>query len=169
MTEERVPVASVVTAKVAVLHPAGTTTLAGTVAFALLELVSATVAPPVGAGPFNVTVAVGLCSRGTLVRSRVTEKAWRDGATVSVAGTDVPPEAAVIATLLLTEAASVVTAKPAEAAPAGTVTLAGTVAAAVFELVRLMTVPPDGAVPFSVTVADDVDDPKAVDGASMTV
>jgi hypothetical protein len=73
VTDERVPVARVFTSKAAVLPPAGTTTVAGTVAFGVLELVSATEAPPAGAGPFNVTVAVGLCPRGTLALSRITE------------------------------------------------------------------------------------------------
>lgn len=76
------PVVSVVTIKVADLAPAATTTFAGTVAFVALELVSVTVAPPVGAGPFNVAVAVGVWPRVTLGRSSVVENAWREGATV---------------------------------------------------------------------------------------
>jgi hypothetical protein len=87
---------------------------------------------------------------------------------VSVADTDVPPAAAVIVTVLLAETLSVETVKLVEATPAGMVTLEGTVATAVFELVKVTTVPPDGAIPFSVIVAVDVDDPKEVDGASST-
>jgi hypothetical protein len=57
MTDE----AEEVTAEVAIVNvaleaAAGTTTLAGTCAAAVLELVSVTVAPPLSAGPFNVTV-----------------------------------------------------------------------------------------------------------------
>jgi hypothetical protein len=60
VTEGAVPPTSVVTEKVADLAPTATATLGGTVASGVLELVSVTVAPPVGAGAFRVTVAVGI-------------------------------------------------------------------------------------------------------------
>jgi hypothetical protein len=82
VTEEPVPVMRVVTVNVADREPAATATLTGTVAFAVLELFRVTVAPPVGAGAFRVTVAVGLCPCGTLVRSSVTENALRVATTV---------------------------------------------------------------------------------------
>jgi hypothetical protein len=49
---------SLVTVKVAVVAPAATVTFAATVAAAVLLLDSATAIPPVGAGPFRVTVPV---------------------------------------------------------------------------------------------------------------
>jgi hypothetical protein len=57
-TEVVVPTALVFTVKVALVAPAGTVTLVGTVATPVLLLERATTAPPLGAGPFNVTVAL---------------------------------------------------------------------------------------------------------------
>ena len=168
VTEEPVPVVSVVTVNVPELDPAGMMMLAGTVALVVLELVSVTVAPPPSAEPFNMTVAVGLCPRETLVRLRVTEKGWRAGATVWVAAFDVPPDAAVMLTFVLVATEKVEIANVADVEPAETVTLAGTFATAVFELVSVTTVPPAGAAPFRVTVPVEVAEPKTVDGASVT-
>jgi len=48
----------VLTMNVALLAPAATVTLAGTIAAAVLSLIRETAAPPVGAGPLRVTVPV---------------------------------------------------------------------------------------------------------------
>jgi hypothetical protein len=73
--------------KVVLVAPAGTATLEGTLAAALL-LETATTAPPAGAGPLNVTVAVEDCEPPTtLAGFSVKEDAvGRGGFTVSVAG-----------------------------------------------------------------------------------
>jgi hypothetical protein len=79
-----VATALVVTVKVAVVAPAGTATLPGTVAAPLL-LKSETKAPPLGAGPFSTTVPVGEeVPPVTLVGVSVSE-AGTGGTTVSEA------------------------------------------------------------------------------------
>ena len=74
----------VFTVKVALLLPAGTVTLEGTLAAALL-LESITCAPPKGAGPLRVTVPVEDCTPPmTLVGFNVSEETV-GGVTVSEA------------------------------------------------------------------------------------
>jgi hypothetical protein len=55
---DAVPTEKVVTGNIADVPPGATVTLTGTVATDVLPLVSATNAPPVGAGAFSVTVPV---------------------------------------------------------------------------------------------------------------
>jgi hypothetical protein len=84
-----VATALVFTGKVARVAPAGTVTLAETVAATLL-LESVTCAPPVGAGPFSVTVPVGEeVPPVTLVRLRVS--AERTGGTTVSGAVRIPP------------------------------------------------------------------------------
>jgi hypothetical protein len=61
-----------------------------------------------------------------------------------------------------------VTVNVVELLPEGTVTVAGTVAAAVLPLASVTTTPPVGAVVFSVTVAVDVAPPIRLVGFSVT-
>src|SRR5437667_90406 len=78
--------ALVLIVKFALLLPAGTVTLEGTLAAALL-LESITCAPPAGAGPLSVTVPVDDCSPpATLVGFNVSEETAGGG--VGVTGSD---------------------------------------------------------------------------------
>ena len=73
------------TVKVALVAPAGTITLEGTVATPVLLLESRTWAPPAGAGPLSVTVPVEDCTPPTtLVGFSVSEETV-GGVTVSEA------------------------------------------------------------------------------------
>ena len=62
------------TVNVALVAPAATVTLAGTRAAVVLLLESATCAPPVGAGPLNVTVPVDEFPPTTLAGFTVSEE-----------------------------------------------------------------------------------------------
>ncbi len=80
-------------AKVALLLPAGTVTLEGTLATPLL-LESKICAPPAGAGPLNVTVPVEDCTPPTtLAGFNVSEETVGSGGGVTVSEADVltPP------------------------------------------------------------------------------
>ena len=74
----------VVIVNVALLAAAGTTTLAGTCAAAVLELVRVTVAPPLSAGPLSVTVPCELLPPSTLVGFIVTDATVEGAEIVSV-------------------------------------------------------------------------------------
>ena len=132
MTCVEVVAAPVLTVKVALLAPAATVTLAGTLA-AALSLESITCAPPVGAGPLNVAVPVEDCAPPvTVVGFSVTEESVGDawaGKTVSEVVLVAPAYEAVIVTDVLVVTALVPTVKVALLAPPATDTLAGTVAA----------------------------------------
>jgi len=144
----------VVTVNVAVVAPAATVTVAGTVAAAVLLLLRVTTAPPVGAGPFSVTVPVDELPPVTDVGFKLTELG-AGALTASAAVCVVLLYVAEIVDDVLLATALVVTVKVAVVAFAATVTLAGTVAAAVLLLLSVTTTPPVGAAPFSVTVPVD--------------
>jgi hypothetical protein len=158
-----VPVVAVdVTVNVALEAPAVTVTFAGTVTAAVFELVKVTSAPAAGATPFSVTVAVDVEDLTTELGLSTSAYAVVTGETVrlcvfvtveSVAEIVLDPEAP----------AAVDTIKVASVAPARTVTLAGTVAMDVCELVSEMAVPPDGAAAERVTVPVAPKSPTTLD------
>jgi hypothetical protein len=154
VTRVSVLTAVVVTVNVAVVAPAGTVMLAGTLAAPLL-LESATCAPPVGAAPLSVTVPVGDCVPPvTLAGFSVSEETVGSGGdvTLSVAVWATPPKDAETVTVVDADATLVVTVKLALVAPAATVTLESTVAAVVLLLESATCAPPEGAGPLNVTV-----------------
>ena len=146
-----------VTVTVAVVAPAATVTLAGTVAAAGILLDSATVlceAVPT-AGAFNVTVAVEFVDPpNTLVGFRVSDNTPGGGVTVSTAPWLPPFSVPEIFAALAAATARLVTLKLADVAPAFTVTVAGTVAAArlPLESVTVLCAVVPAAGPFNVTV-----------------
>jgi hypothetical protein len=116
----------VVTVNVAVVAFAGTTTFAGTVAAAALELARATVRPPVGAALVRVTFPV------TAIPPRTeegvnTNEATDGGMTDNVALTVDPPEVAEMVAAVALATGLTVTENVTVCDPTGTVTLAGTV------------------------------------------
>src|SRR5436190_24326744 len=76
--------ALVLTVNVALVAPAATVTLEGTVATDVLLLESATCAPPDGAGPLSVTVPVEESPPVTVVGLSDSEVSVRGGAGVAV-------------------------------------------------------------------------------------
>ena len=150
VTEVVIVTVFVLTAKLAVVLPAATVTLEGTVATALLLLERVTTAPPDGAGPESVTVPVEAVPPTTEVGLRLTELSV-GAVTVKVADRLVPRVPDMVTEVLLATGL-VVTVNVAEVAFAATVTLAGTLATAAFLLDKVTTDPPAGAGPSRVTV-----------------
>jgi hypothetical protein len=148
-----------------------------------LLLENETTAPPAGAFAVRVTVADDADPPSTLAGLRLTVSSVAVGAggagavTVRVAVRVRPLRAAEITDVVSEPTALVATEVVAEVAPAGTVTLAATVAAAVLLLVKDTTAPPDGAGAVSVTVAvleappwtDDGLRPIELSAAAVTV
>lgn len=151
--------------KLALVAPAATVTVAGTVAFGLLEARLITV-PPAGAAFAILTVPVEPTppTTGDVFTVRVTEFA---AVIVSTAVFDTPFAVAVTVDWVLVVTATVVTAKVALVAPAGTVTVAGTAEEALLSA-RATTKPPVGAALLSVTVPCDATPPTTEVGLSAT-
>jgi hypothetical protein len=160
--------AVVFTVNVALVAPAATVTLEGTVAAAAL-LERLTTAPLLGAGPLSVTVPLEEEPPVTLLGLRVIEERVGDvpaGVTVSVAVFVVVPRVAVMVTGVEAVTAVVFTVNVALVAPAATVTLAGTVAADAL-LERDTTAPLLGAGPLRVTVPVEEEPPVTLLGLSV--
>jgi len=114
----------VVIVKVALVAPAATVTLAGTVAAAVLLLDKVTTAPPDGALPVSVTVPVELFPPTTEVGVRV--RVESTGGFTSRVAVLLTPRVAVTVTEVAVVTTLVVTVNVVDVLPAGTVTLAGT-------------------------------------------
>jgi hypothetical protein len=142
-----------VTVNVTEVAPAGTVTLAGTLAAVVLELESVTTAPPVPAAAVRLTVPVPDWLL-TIVLG-LTDKllnAPGSGFTVRPNVLLTPEYVAVKVTVKELITPPVLTVNVAEVAPCGTVTVAGTLAAAVSELESDTATPPVPAASVKVTV-----------------
>jgi len=132
---------TVVIGNVAVEAPAKTVTEVPTEATAGVSLERLTMIPPMGAGPFNLTVPVEFLPPVTLVGKNVSD-CTTEGLTVSAACFVEAPPVAVMVMGLELNTASVVTLKVPLVAPAGIVMLAGTVATPVLLEVKFTVIPP---------------------------
>ena len=146
VTEVDVVTEVVAIAKVAPVAPCVTDTLAGTVAAALL-LDRETAKPPAGAGDVSVTVPCDEAPPVTLagLTATVESDTAADGVTVSWAVREMPLAEAVMVVVRVVGPARVEMGKVPLDSPPWTIIVAGTVAAAVFELDNETTSPPAGA------------------------
>jgi len=139
------------TIKATMALPAGIVTLAGTGATAGLLLLRLTTIPPAGAIPLRVTVNVDVPPKEIWN--------WLGVSAVSVGGGGTTVSGAVrlaparVAMMVVCPGALPEMGTVALVLPAGIVMFAGTEAIAGLLLVRLITAPPTGAMPFRVTVA----------------
>src|SRR5206468_11104086 len=144
--------------------PAAPVTLVGTVATAVLLLARVTTAPPVGAAALKVTVPVEVLPPATVAGLRFSEERVVAGVTVSTAELLTPPYVAEIVTAIGAATGLVEIVNAALVAPAGTVTLAGTVATARSLLESGISAPPAGAAALRVTVPIEAAPPVTLMG-----
>jgi hypothetical protein len=158
--------------KVALVAPAGTVTLEGTVTAPALLVERETRAPPLGAGALNVTVPeegdppvtlLGFSASDVRVGPEV-----GCGVTLREAVCVTPPLEAEIVTRMELGDGTVVTWNAALVAPAATVTLGGTVAAEVLLVDNETAAPPLGAGPLRVTLPVEEFPPLTLVGFSVS-
>ncbi len=147
-----------VTVKVTEVAPAGTVTLAGTVAAAVFELETDTTAPPAGAAEVRLTVPVPFwLLLIALGETEILLSAAGGGLTVRPKVSLEPPNEAVSVTGVGVVTLPAVTGKVVEVAPCGTVTVGEMLTSAGDEL-RLMVAPPlPGAVVSATEQVDPAD------------
>jgi hypothetical protein len=138
-------------AKLALVAPAATITLAGSVAAEGMLLESVTTAPPGGAGTNRNTVPLVPVPAGTTREPRVNETS-QVGTTSRIIDLVSPPYDAVIVTVVAAVTVLVVTVKFPLVAPGDIVTVAGTVATAGSLVESETTAPPAAAGNASPTV-----------------
>src|SRR5436190_2069482 len=128
------------------VDPPGMVALDGTGAAEGLSLERETTAPPLGAGPFRVTVPVEGFPPVT-VAARAGDEGRRAGTVIKAVGGDSPPPHGEMTTVVDVAAALVLTVNDAVVTPGGRarLPLPGTEAAAGLLLERDTTAPPPGA------------------------
>jgi hypothetical protein len=155
------------TVKVALVAPAATVTLVGTVATAVLLLASATIAPPADADALKVTVSLEVLPAVTLVGLRLSDKRVIAGLMMRLADFLTPLYVAEIVTAMDAATGLVEIVNAALVAPAGTVTLAGTVATVGLLLESATITPLAGAAVFRVTVPIEAAPPVTLVGLRL--
>lgn len=150
---------------VAELAPAAIVTLTGGVTPELLE-VMLTTAPPVGEGPFRVTVPVALDPLATEFGDTV-NPVKTAGVIVNTVVTEMAPDLAVIVAGVEDPTADVVIVKVAVVLPDATVTLFGGTALELLD-VNVTTMPPEGAAPLRLTVPVEEVPPLTEVGDTLT-
>jgi len=164
VTDTGAVTALVVTTNVAVVECAGTVMLVGTVAAAVLLLVSVTLVFTAGAAS-RVTVAVA-CVPPRTVEGLIANEATLGVRTLSVAVFVTPAYRAEIVVVMVAVTAEVLTAKVVVFCPASTTTVGGTAATGLFELDRV-TVKLAAAAPDMVTVPVALNPPAMIVGLML--